>query len=110
MRCCRSSATNGACTRRSSSMIGIVDTRGGNLLSILKAVEYLGFDAVLCARPDQLSAASHVIVPGVGAFGEIMGGLRRRGFVEPLHAAKDSGRPVLGICLGMQLMAERSEE
>jgi imidazole glycerol-phosphate synthase subunit HisH len=91
-------------------MIGIVDTRGGNLLSICKAVEYLGFDVLLCERPEQLVDAERVILPGVGAFGEVMGRLVALGFADALHEVRSSGRAVMGICLGMQLMAERSFE
>ncbi len=91
-------------------MIAIVDYGMGNLLSVRNALEMLGAEAEVCGRPERLRAAERVILPGVGAFGDCMRNLRDRGFVEALEEARQAGKPVFGICLGMQAMARRSFE
>jgi imidazole glycerol-phosphate synthase subunit HisH len=89
----------------------IVDYGMGNLGSVRHALSSLGLEAQISAAPADLDHADALILPGVGAFGEAMEQLRRRGLVEPLERhAVQRGKPFLGICLGMQLLAERSFE
>ena len=90
-------------------MIGVVDYGMGNIRSVLNALEHLGSEGELVGA-DAVERADKVILPGVGAFGDAMAELRQRGLVEPLRKAADDGRPVLGICLGMQLLASTSHE
>jgi imidazole glycerol-phosphate synthase subunit HisH len=88
-------------------MIAIVDSGGANLASVIFAIERLNKPYIFTADPDQIAKASHVILPGVGAAGGAMKVLKERGLIECLRALK---QPVIGICLGMQLLFERSEE
>lgn len=90
--------------------IAIVDYGMGNLLSVFHAFEIVGADAVVTREPDVILAADRVVLPGVGAFADCMANLRRFGLIEVLNAVRQRGRPVLGICLGMQAMAAWSEE
>ena len=91
-------------------MITIVDYGHGNLYSIAQALNHIGAPAKISDDPADLLSAERVIVPGVGAFGAAMRELHARDLVAPLREAAAMGKPVLGICLGMQLLAERSEE
>lgn len=91
-------------------MIAIVDYGIGNLRSVEKAIQQVGGEGCLIDQPGQLKGAAAIVLPGVGAFGDGMDNLRRAGFVEPLLEAVDAGRPLLGICLGMQLLFSQSEE
>ena len=91
-------------------MIAIIDYGAGNLRSAQKAFEHLGYAAVVTSDPDVIARAPGVVLPGQGAFGSCMAGLQAAGLVEPTRAAIDSGRPFLGICVGMQLLFEESEE
>ena len=91
-------------------MITIVDYGIGNLRSVQKAFEAVGAATRMITRPDELAGADAIVLPGVGAFGDGMDNLRLAGLVDPLLAAVRSGRPFLGICLGMQLLFEESEE
>ena len=91
-------------------MIAIVDYDAGNIFSVQKALEHLRQDVILTRDPGLLRAADAVVLPGVGAFGDCMEKLARYGLVEPLREVASSGTPFLGICLGMQLLFERSEE
>ena len=88
----------------------IVDYGLGNLFSVERAVRHLGAEAVISSDPVALETADRVILPGVGAFGDGMRNLRKRGLIAPLLAYAGSGRPLLGICLGMQLLMSESEE
>ena len=90
--------------------IVIVDYGMGNLRSVQKAFERVGVRADYAARAEQLLNADAVVLPGVGAFADAMDELRGRGLVEPLRAYLASGRPFLGICLGLHLLFERSFE
>jgi glutamine amidotransferase len=90
--------------------VALVDYGAGNLVSIGQALELLGADVRLCRRPDQLSGAKVIVVPGVGASGPAMARLRRQGLDRAIPAAVASGAWYLGICLGLQLLFERSEE
>jgi imidazole glycerol-phosphate synthase subunit HisH len=91
-------------------MLVIVDYGVGNLRSVQKALERVGAEAVVSGDPGSLDAARGVILPGVGAFGDGMAQLRARGLVEPVLRQVEVGKPLLGICLGMQLLFEESEE
>lgn len=91
-------------------MIALVDYGIGNLRSVEKALETIGAEIQLTCDPQVIAAADQVILPGVGAFGDGMAGLRSRGLVEVIQAVARRGTPLLGICLGMQLLFEASEE
>ncbi len=96
-------------------MILIVDYGVGNLRSVQKALEHVGAPATISADAATMEAtardpSSAIVLPGVGAFGDGMRELQRRGLVDPLLRLARSGKPLLGICLGMQLLFERSEE
>ena len=91
-------------------MIAIIDYGMGNLRSVQKAFEYLGFEAVITDDAEMVKAADRVVLPGVGAFEDAMARLRETGLDRAFMEAAQSGKPVLGICLGMQMMFERSEE
>ncbi|MBP3636152.1 MAG: imidazole glycerol phosphate synthase subunit HisH [Clostridia bacterium] len=91
-------------------MIAIIDYGMGNLRSVQKAFEFLGFEAVITDSPATIAAADHVVLPGVGAFCDAMERLRQTGLDQAVLQAANSGKPLLGICLGMQMMFEHSEE
>lgn len=82
----------------------------GNLLSVSKALEHVGGKIRLVESPAQIAGASALILPGVGNFGDGMKNLSSRGFVEPVLNWAASGKPLLGICLGMQMLLDESEE
>ena len=90
--------------------IVVVDYGAGNLRSVARALEIGGADAVLTERPEDLSTADAVIFPGDGAARSAMDGLRERGLVEPIRRAVASGRPFLGVCLGLQVLMSASDE
>jgi glutamine amidotransferase len=94
----------------SQQKVHIVDYGMGNLLSVARAVAAVGGEPILVERPEDVASASLLILPGVGAFGAAMGELSSRGLIEPIKNHCRAGRPFLGICLGMQLMLEESEE
>jgi imidazole glycerol-phosphate synthase subunit HisH len=91
-------------------MIAIIDYGMGNLRSVSKAFEAVGHEAVVTRDPRVIGNASHVVLPGVGAFGDCMANLERYGLVEPIRKTIESGKPFLGICLGLQLLFTESEE
>jgi len=92
-------------------MIGVVDYGMGNLCSVSNALEALGAKVKLCMTPEDMSDVERIILPGVGAFHDCMENLKRRGFAEALEeAVRRKGKPIMGICLGMQAMARRSFE
>ncbi len=91
-------------------VIAIVDYRAGNLTSVRLAFEALGVEATVTSDPADIAAAERVVFPGVGAARSAMANLRALGLVEPVRAAAASGKPFLGICLGMQILFEHSEE
>jgi glutamine amidotransferase len=95
---------------KNSPRILIVDYRLGNLFSIQQACRCAGLDCSVSAMPEDLLEADGIILPGVGAFGDAMKELNERGLVEALKEAAARGIPIFGICLGMQLLFERSEE
>lgn len=90
--------------------ITMVDYGIGNLRSVQKAFEHLGAAVSLTDDPRAISEAEKLVLPGVGAFASGMAALGQRSLVEPLRAAASNGTPLLGICLGMQLLFEESEE
>lgn len=91
-------------------MIALVDYGIGNLRSVQKALEHVGADMRLTEEPATIRAADKVVLPGVGAFGDGMNGLRERGLVEVVREVAARGTPLLGICVGMQVLFEWSEE
>jgi glutamine amidotransferase len=91
-------------------MIAIIDYQMGNLRSVQKAFEKIGHAAAITADPSTLQKADHVVLPGVGAFADAIAELRRRDLIEPIRAAIASGKPFLGICLGLQLLFDVSYE
>ncbi|MBW3541117.1 MAG: imidazole glycerol phosphate synthase subunit HisH [Planctomycetes bacterium] len=91
-------------------MIHIVDYQMGNLRSVQKAFERLGAAAEICDSPERLDRAEKLVLPGVGAFRDAIAALRERGLIEPIRAHIESGRPFLGICLGLQLLFDTSYE
>ena len=91
-------------------MIAIIDYQMGNLRSVQKGFEKVGFPATVTGDPGVVAQADQVVLPGVGAFGDAMVELRRRGLVEPILAAIEQGKPFLGICLGLQLLFDAGYE
>ena len=91
-------------------MIAILDYDAGNLKSVEKALIRLGEEAVITRDRSVILGADKIILPGVGAFGDAMGKLKEFGLDQVIHEVVDRGTPFLGICLGLQLLFERSEE
>ncbi|MGE5589476.1 MAG: imidazole glycerol phosphate synthase subunit HisH [Bacillota bacterium] len=91
-------------------LIAIVDYGMGNLHSVEKALQRLGFRSLITSDPDQVLRAAAVILPGVGAYADAMSALRRQGLDGALRRTAALGRPLLGICLGLQLLFDFSEE
>jgi glutamine amidotransferase len=91
-------------------MIAVVDVCSGNLRSVERAIAQVGGDVVVTREPEVVRRADKVVVPGQGAFGMFMRGLVERGLGDVLREAIASGRPYLGICLGMQVLFDESEE
>lgn len=91
-------------------MIAIIDYDAGNIKSVEKALLLLGEEVVVTREPTQILSAQKVILPGVGAFGDAMHKLWEYGLVEVIRKVADQGTPFLGICLGLQLLFESSEE
>jgi glutamine amidotransferase len=90
--------------------IAICGYGAGNVRSVQLAFQRLGADAAVVDQPDGVIAADLAVLPGVGSAGSAMSGLRRRGLGDALRERASAGRPVLGICLGLQLALEQSEE
>ncbi|MDP5275818.1 imidazole glycerol phosphate synthase subunit HisH [Chengkuizengella axinellae] len=91
-------------------MIAIIDYGIGNLHSVSKAIERLGYETCVTSSEKEILAADGAILPGVGAFGDAMKHLRETGLQEVVYKFVDTGKPLLGICLGMQLLFSSSEE
>jgi glutamine amidotransferase len=91
-------------------MLAVVEIGVSNLRSVLNALQRVGVAPTVTGAAADIARADAIVLPGVGAFGAAMDALRAKGLVEPLRAAAGAGKPVLGICLGMQLLAESSEE
>lgn len=91
-------------------MIGIIDYNMGNLGSVQNACRFLNMNARIIQRPDELTDCDAVILPGVGSFGDCMKHLEEVGFVRPLQKWLEEDKPFLGICLGLQVLFEESDE
>lgn len=91
-------------------MVAIIDYDAGNIKSVEKAMMALGEDVVVTREKEEILVADHVILPGVGAFGDAMEKLHKYQLVEVIREVTDKGTPFLGICLGLQLLFESSEE
>lgn len=91
-------------------MIAIIDYDAGNIKSVEKAVQHLGRECVLTRDAATIKGADHVILPGVGAFGDAMARLEEYALVDVIREVCDGGTPFLGICLGLQLLFDSSEE
>jgi glutamine amidotransferase len=90
--------------------IAIVDYGAGNLPSVERALRKLGAETQLATRPEQISAAKVIVLPGVGHFSAFVEGLRKKGLTSSLRTAYEAGAPILGICLGLQAFFASSEE
>ncbi len=91
-------------------MIAILDYDAGNIKSVEKAMQLLGQEVRITRDRETALRADKVILPGVGAFGDAMGKIRQYGLFEVIHEVVDKGTPFLGICLGLQLLFDRSDE
>ena len=91
-------------------MIAVIDYGAGNLRNVCKALDRVGANLTLTADPREIERADKVVLPGVGAFADCMMGLQQRDLIEPCLEAAHSGRPFLGICVGMQLLFDVGEE
>ena len=91
-------------------MITIVDYQMGNLRSVQKGIERIGGEAAISSDPNEIANADKLVLPGVGAFGDAMSEIQRRDLAQPIRDFISSGRPFLGICLGLQLLFERGYE
>lgn len=91
-------------------MIAVIDYDAGNIKSVEKALLYLGQEMVVTGDGEEIRRADKVILPGVGAFGDAMKNLKSKGLDEVIRQVAEAGTPLLGICLGQQLLFERSDE
>ncbi|MFQ9933866.1 MAG: imidazole glycerol phosphate synthase subunit HisH [Lachnospiraceae bacterium] len=91
-------------------MIAIIDYDAGNLKSVEKALDFLGEDTVISRDRDEILSADRVILPGVGSFGDAMAKLKSYNLINTIYDVVDRGIPFLGICLGLQLLFESSQE
>ena len=91
-------------------MIAVIDYGMGNLRSVQKALEFVGAKAIVTHDPDLILNADSVVLPGVGAFKDCMANLKELKLIEPIRKFIDGGKPFLGICLGLQVLFEESEE
>lgn len=91
-------------------MISIIDYGRGNLYSIQQALKYLNAESIITNKPAEIIASDRIILPGVGAFGAAMQDLADKDLISPLLEAVTIGKPLLGICLGMQILGDRGEE
>ena len=91
-------------------MVCIIDYGAGNLTSVSNALNYIGAENRISADRDEILAADRILLPGVGAFGDAMDQMKKHGLVNTVYDAVASGKPFMGICLGMQLLFEKSYE
>lgn len=87
-------------------MIGILDYGMGNLMSVFNALEFLGAKSKLIKSPEETISCSHLVIPGVGAFAKAMANIKDKNFDESIYEFVKTGKPLLGICLGMQLLTD----
>lgn len=93
-----------------TQMIAIIDYGAGNLQSVKKAFDFIGAESVITNDPEVILSADKILLPGVGSFGDAMDSMEKNGLVETVKECALSGKPFLGICLGLQLLFEESEE
>ena len=91
-------------------MIAIIDSGAGNLQSVKKAFDFIGAESVITDNPEIINSCDRILLPGVGSFGDAMDSMHKSGLVETVKQNALSGKPFLGICLGLQLLFEESEE
>jgi glutamine amidotransferase len=91
-------------------VIALIDYGAGNVRSVHRALEAVGAEVQVAREPRVLRDADKIVLPGVGAFGDCMAGLHRAGLVSALHRAVEAGKPLLGICVGLQVLFEQGEE
>lgn len=91
-------------------MVAVIDYGAGNLLSVKKALDFLGAESEITRDKNKILSASHVILPGVGSFADALASMEERNLTDAVKSAAVSGKPFLGICLGLQLLFESSEE
>lgn len=91
-------------------MIAIIDYGAGNLQSVKKALDFIGAESVTTDNPETINACDKILLPGVGSFGDAMDSMNKKGLVETVKQNALSGKAFLGICLGLQLLFEESEE
>ncbi len=91
-------------------MIAIIDYGAGNLQSVKKAFDFIGAESVITDNPETINACDKILLPGVGSFGDAMDSMNKKGLIETVKQNALSGKPFLGICLGLQLLFEESEE
>ena len=91
-------------------MIAIIDYGAGNLQSVKKALDYIGAESKITMDKNEINAASHIILPGVGSFGDAMASIRKRNLEQTIKENASGKKPFLGICLGLQLLFSSSEE
>ncbi len=95
---------------RRCHLIAIIDYDAGNISSVKKAFEYLGEETLLTSDPDEIFRADHVVLPGVGAFGDAIDRIRSSGLEDTIKEVVNKQVPFMGICLGLQLLFDRSDE
>jgi glutamine amidotransferase len=93
-----------------SAIVTVIDYGSGNLLSVTRALEHCGATVELSDDPARIAVAERLVLPGVGAFADGMAGLSAAALIDPIRAFAASGRPLMGICLGMQMLASYSDE
>ena len=93
-----------------SPRVAMIDYGSGNLRSVEKALQHAGADVIRCEAPEKMQQCTAVVLPGVGSFGDCAQSLEERGLTEPLRAWLAADRPYLGICLGYQILFDKSEE
>jgi glutamine amidotransferase len=93
-----------------SKSIVIIDYQLGNLFSVSQALKNIGLDTIISSSPDDITNADALVLPGVGAFSDAMNNLKSLRLIDPIKQSIGQGKPFLGICLGLQMLFEKSEE